>query len=66
MSGNAFATSASVFEVLSDVDVKFSKFVDKECDAINGEVKKWFKKRAVRRKGIVPNLCGADVFRALS
>lgn len=52
--------------MLSDVDVKFSKFVDKECDAINGEVKKWFKKLAVRRKRIVPSLCGADVFRALS
>jgi hypothetical protein len=48
-SGNAFSASASVFEVLSDVDVKFSKFVDKECDAINGEVKKWFKKLAVCR-----------------
>jgi hypothetical protein len=49
--------------VLSDVDVKFSKFVDKECDVINGEVKKWFKKLAVCRKRIVPNLCcGADVF----
>jgi hypothetical protein len=33
--------------VLSEVDVKFSKFVDKECDVINGEVKKWFKKLAV-------------------
>ena len=62
-SGNAFNASASVFEVLSDVDVKFSKFVDKECDVINGEVKKWFKKLAVRRKHTVPSLCcGADVF----
>jgi hypothetical protein len=33
--------------VLSDVDAKFSKFVDKECDAISAEVKKWFKKLAV-------------------
>jgi hypothetical protein len=64
-SGNAFSASASVFEVLSDVDVKFSKFVDKECDVINGEVKKWFKKLAVRRERIVPSsglCCGADVF----
>ena len=38
-----------MFEALCDVDVKFSKFVDKECDAINGEVKKWFKKLDVRR-----------------
>ncbi|KAF8501481.1 hypothetical protein F5888DRAFT_1672612 [Russula emetica] len=48
--GNAFNASASVFEVLSDVDVKFSKFVDKECDVINGEVKKWFKKLAKEEK----------------
>ena len=47
--GNAFNASASVFEALSDVDGKFSKFVDKECDVINGEVKKWFKKLAVCR-----------------
>ena len=54
-SGNAFNASASVFEVLSDVDTKFSKFVDKECDVVSGEVKKWFKKLVVRRKRIVPN-----------
>lgn len=35
--------------MLSEVDTKFSKLVDKECDAINGEVKKWFKKLAVCR-----------------
>ena len=33
--------------MLSDVDTKFSKFVDKECDVIRAEVKKWFKKLAV-------------------
>jgi len=33
--------------MLSEVDTKFSKFVDKECDVINGEVKKWFKKLSV-------------------
>jgi hypothetical protein len=47
--GNTFSASASVFEMLSEVDTKFSKLVDKECDAINGEVKKWFKKLAVCR-----------------
>ncbi len=46
--GNAFNTSANIFDVLSDIDAKFSKFVDKECDAISTEVKKWFKKLAVR------------------
>ena len=60
-SGNAFSASASVFEVLSDVDVKFSKFVDKECDVINGEVKKWFKKLAVCR-GTSFRACLAPMF----
>ena len=44
---NALGTSASVFEVLSDVDAKFAKLIDRECDAVSGEVKKWFKKLAV-------------------
>jgi hypothetical protein len=60
-SGNAFTSSASIFEVLSDVDVKFSKLVDKECDAINGEVKKWFKKLMVSRKWVTLGLCVADI-----
>jgi len=33
--------------VLCDIDAKFSKLVDRECDVINGEVKKWFKKLVV-------------------
>jgi hypothetical protein len=40
-------TSASIFEVLSDIDSKFSKYVDKESESISAEVKKWFKKLAV-------------------
>lgn len=36
-----------MFEVLSDVDTKFAKVVDKECDAVSGEVRRWFKKLAV-------------------
>ena len=42
--------SATIFEALSDIDSKFAKIADKEYDAISGEVKKWFKKLAVRRK----------------
>jgi hypothetical protein len=61
--GNAFSASASIFEVLSDVDGKFSKVVDKECDAINGEVKKWFKKLAVRR--CAPSLPFEEAFEVL-
>jgi hypothetical protein len=37
-----------VFEIVSDVDTKFAKVADKECDWISAEVKKWFKKLAVR------------------
>ena len=39
--------------MLSDVDTKFSKFVDKECDVVSAEVKKWFKKLAVRLESYV-------------
>ena len=48
MTGNAFGSSASVFDALSEIDSKFAKVVDKECDAVTGEVRKWFKKLAVR------------------
>ena len=47
--------------MLSDVDAKFSKFVDKECDAISAEVKKWFKKLAVRLESLARGFLGADV-----
>jgi hypothetical protein len=60
--GNALGASASVFEVLSDVDGKFSKFVDKECDAINGEVKKWFKKLAVCHNAPPLDSWGPDLY----
>ena len=43
----AFGASASVFEVLADVDAKFTKIVDKESDSLSGEVRKWFKRLSV-------------------
>ncbi|KAI9510737.1 hypothetical protein F5148DRAFT_1281612 [Russula earlei] len=58
--GNAFSASATIFEVLSDVDAKFSKFVDKECDVINGEVKKWFKKLAKEEKAHDERIANAN------
>lgn len=48
MSANALTAGAVVFEALSEVDAKFSKIVDKEAENIGNEVKKWFKKLAVR------------------
>jgi hypothetical protein len=41
------SASANIFEVLAEIDAKFSKILDKEYDAISGEVRKWFKKLAV-------------------
>jgi|ERR1700722_13506070 len=41
--------SASIFETSSDIDSKFTKFVDKEYDGISAEVRKWFKKLTVSR-----------------
>ncbi|KAH7912818.1 hypothetical protein BJ138DRAFT_1227604 [Hygrophoropsis aurantiaca] len=41
---SALGASASIFEVLFDIDSKFVKIVDKECDGISSEVKKWFNK----------------------
>lgn len=48
VAANAMNASASIFEALSDVDSKFSKIADKEYDVVSTEVKKWFKKLAVR------------------
>ncbi|KAI9440081.1 hypothetical protein H4582DRAFT_1944924 [Lactarius indigo] len=48
--GNAFNSSANIFDVLSDIDARFSKFADKQCDDISAEVKKWFKKLAKEEK----------------
>lgn len=44
----ALGASATIFDALADVDSKFAKVADKECDWVSGEVKKWFKKLAVR------------------
>jgi hypothetical protein len=33
-------------EIISEVDGKFVKIADKECDNINDGVKKWFRKLA--------------------
>jgi hypothetical protein len=51
---NAMNISASIFETLSDIDSKFSKFVDKEYDTVSTEVRKWFKKLAVSTPLISP------------
>lgn len=44
---NALNTSAIMFETLAEVDGKFAKFADHQCDGISNQVKKWFKRLAV-------------------
>ncbi|EGN98676.1 hypothetical protein SERLA73DRAFT_107764 [Serpula lacrymans var. lacrymans S7.3] len=44
VAANALTASANIFDALAEVDSKFAKFADKECDNISSEVKKWFKK----------------------
>ncbi|EKM78814.1 hypothetical protein AGABI1DRAFT_107287 [Agaricus bisporus var. burnettii JB137-S8] len=50
VAANALNASASIFDVLVDVDTKFVKIADKEYDTISTEVKKWFKKLAKEEK----------------
>ena len=50
MLGNTLAASAVIFEVMTDIDTKFGKIADRECDHISSEVKKWFKKLAKEEK----------------
>lgn len=64
-SANALTASATIFEAVAEVENKFSKLVDKECDGISAEVKKWFKRLAVRRVAVrfLPFLMGVIVER---
>ncbi|KAI0688214.1 hypothetical protein BC835DRAFT_1373530 [Cytidiella melzeri] len=43
---NALSSCASVVEALVEVDSKFIKLADKECDSMSADVKKWFKSLA--------------------
>ncbi|KAH8093709.1 hypothetical protein BXZ70DRAFT_1010307 [Cristinia sonorae] len=47
---SALLTSATIFDALAEVDSKFAKLADKECESISGEVRKWFKKLAKEEK----------------
>jgi hypothetical protein len=37
-----------MLEALSEVDNKFAKLADRECENLSSDVRKWFKKLAVR------------------
>ena len=44
-----------MLESLAEVDAKFVKVVDKECEVTSNDLKKWFKKLAVRNTNIGTN-----------
>jgi hypothetical protein len=46
--GNTFGACALILEALSEVDNKFAKLADRECENLSSDVRKWFKKLAVR------------------
>lgn len=50
VASNTLSTVATIFETISEVDGKFVKIMDRECDNVNGDVKKWFRKLAKEEK----------------
>lgn len=38
---------ATLFETLAEVDLKFVKIADRECETASNDLKKWFKRLAV-------------------
>ncbi|KAI0364323.1 hypothetical protein BV20DRAFT_974598 [Pilatotrama ljubarskyi] len=45
---------------MSEVDAKFAKYADKECDNVSGEVKKWFKKLAKEERAHDEKIASAN------
>ncbi|KAI0077308.1 hypothetical protein K474DRAFT_1661940 [Panus rudis PR-1116 ss-1] len=60
IAANALNASATIFEALAEVDGKFIKFADKECDHVSSEVKKWFKKLAKEEKAHDDRMASAN------
>lgn len=44
-----------MLDSLAEIDAKFVKLIDKECEGVSNDLKKWFKKLAVRR-----GICHSD------
>lgn len=40
-------------DTLNEVDTKYCKIADKECDTISNDLRKWFKKLAVSVQSVV-------------
>ncbi|KAI0782320.1 hypothetical protein C8Q75DRAFT_506458 [Abortiporus biennis] len=53
--------SATIFETLCEVDTKFAKYADRECDGVSSEVKKWFKKLAKEEKAHDERIAAANL-----
>ncbi|CDO78041.1 hypothetical protein BN946_scf184724.g5 [Trametes cinnabarina] len=58
---NALNASAAIFEAMSEVDTKFAKYADKECDAVSAEVKKWFRKLAKEERNHDEKIASANL-----
>ncbi|EJD07114.1 uncharacterized protein FOMMEDRAFT_165721 [Fomitiporia mediterranea MF3/22] len=43
LAGNALSAAAMLLESLAEVDAKFVKTIDKECEGTSNDLKKWFK-----------------------
>lgn len=50
---NALTLVSGLLESFSEAETRFVKVADKECEGVSGELKKWFKKLAVRFVAIV-------------
>ncbi|TFK79935.1 hypothetical protein K466DRAFT_504748 [Polyporus arcularius HHB13444] len=57
---NALNASATIFEAMAEVDSKFAKYADKECDSVSAEVKKWFKKLAKEERAHDDKIASAN------
>ncbi|KAI0749964.1 hypothetical protein C8Q80DRAFT_1100838 [Daedaleopsis nitida] len=57
---SALNASATIFEAMAEVDSKFVKYADKECDAVSAEVKKWFKKLAKEERAHDEKIASAN------
>ncbi|KAI8969869.1 hypothetical protein BD414DRAFT_502414 [Trametes punicea] len=58
---NALNAAATIFEAMAEVDAKFAKYADKECDAVSAEVKKWFKKLAKEERAHDEKIASANL-----
>ncbi|THH08911.1 hypothetical protein EW145_g2368, partial [Phellinidium pouzarii] len=58
--GNALSAAATLLESLAEVDAKFVKAADKECEGVSSDLKKWFKKLAKEEKNHDERIAAAN------